>query len=350
MKSIQLAFLPASPGEDWRTLTLETRAPNMPSQVLVVPGAMVLCRTVEAQGRTDAQARAAALASLVDELAAPIGSCICALSPQGPTRRLAFVASRQAIEACIAEARTHGFYPDAIVPDFALLAASAEGVAMVASRGADTLARTASGGFACQTDLASLLTRGFACTEVEFETSVRRAVVSGDLRGLPNLLSALPVSKTTGVRPLLPAILAAAAATAIAVTLPWIDAGRLDGATQSVREQLDAVATKALPAGTRIVNPLAQLRQSASARQKAERGLGLVANLFEGLQHAPGVELTRLELASDGDVRASLIAQDLSLLQPLRDHLASTGAAISETPGDSQPNIIPVELSVKASR
>lgn len=350
MKSIQLAFLPASPGEDWRMLTLDTRTPTLPSRILVVPGAMVLCRTVEAQGRTDPQARAAALASLADELAAPIGSCICALGPQGSTRRLAFVASRQTIEACMAEARTHGFEPDAIVPDFALLVAPAEGVAFVASRGADTLVRTASGGFACQTDLASLLTRGLTCTEVEFEASFRRAVASGDLRGLPNLLSALPVAKTTGVRPLLPAILAAAAATAIAVALPWIDAGRLDGATHSVREQLDTVAAKALPAGTRIVNPLAQLRESASARQQAERGLGLVADLFEGLQQAPGVELTRLELASDGDVRASLVAPDLSLLQPLRDHLASTGAAISETPGDSQPNSIPVELSVKASR
>lgn len=350
MKSVQLAFLPASPDEDWFTLTLETRAPSMPSRVLVVPGAMVMCRTVEAQGRTDAQARATALASLVDELAAPIGSCVCALSPPGQPSRLAFVASRQPVEACIAEARTHGFEPDAIIPDFALLPIPADGTASIALRGADSLVRTATAGFSCQTDLTSLLTRGMTSTEVEFETSVRGVVTSGDLRRLPDLTSALPLAKTPGRRAILPAGLAAAAAIAVAVAAPWIDAARLDGATQSVREQTDAVVARALPTGTRIVNPLAQLRESASARQSAEAGLGLAADLFEGLQQAPGIDVTRLELASDGELRASLIASDLSLLQPLRDHLAATGAAISETPGDSQPNSIPVELSVRANR
>lgn len=347
MMQVQLAFAPASPAEDWRILTLDAATGRGPSRILVVPGAMVLAREVEAQGRTDAQAQAAALAGLAPALAAPVASCICALGKSSGALRLVFVASRSSLDDMVASARALGFAPDAVIPDYALLPQPLPGRASVARRGEDVLARTAAGGFACQPELFDLLTHDLVCVDVDVDRSAAQTASAGGLALLPNLYNA--ASSTTGKKShgLLPAGLAAAAALAVAASLPWVDAMQLDANSRELRARIDTIAREALPQGTIIANPLGQLRAASAAGERGELGLGLATALFEGLGKSSGVEMSRLALDKEGTLRASLVMPDTSLMQPLRDHLTASGIDLVETPGESLPNSIPVELVLR---
>jgi|GEM_PF-4312851 len=347
MKTVQLAFVPPAPGRGWRILTLTARSAEGPSRILVAPGASVLARQANAQGRTLAQEQATALADLAGDLATPADACVCALEPGRTGPRLAFIASRSEVDRWLTDARAQGLDPDAIIPDYALIPPPGEARATFARIGQDVAVRTAEGGFTCQSDLLEALTPGLSRSEVDIDAAAAGSLSGGLLKRIPNLLLALPRQPRTSQASLAKAGAAAIVSLCVLASLPWINAWRQDDAARRLRSQTDEVARSALPEGSRIVNPLAQLREASAVRRQAIASLSLAEDLFTGLRAAPGVEMTGLEIRPDGGVLARLLAPDLALLQPLRDHLSAAGIIWEETPLPSLPNSIPLDLSIR---
>jgi type II secretory pathway component PulL len=348
MKTVQLILPPASDGDVWRTSSVQTSAARSPARILLVPGALVMARSVESLGRTDAQARAATLSRLAPDMAMPASDCVCALSPVQGDTRMAHVMARAALDALVDRAKANGHAPEAVIADFALLPAPEAGGAIVAQHG-DCLVRTETSAFACERDLLPLLLGERQVQEVDFESAVAACIRQGRHLLVPNLFVAGGTAKKSApqVMPIAAAMAAAAALTIFAV-LPWIEAGQLNSATAHLRAEAETVAGKALPNAQRIVNPLAQLREAGLPRARAAAGLQNAVTVVEGLARSPGVAIARLSF--DGDaVTAHVSVPNTSLLQPMRDHIASSGLQLVETPGLSEPNSIPVELTVTAA-
>lgn len=347
MKTVQLAFPPSAPGHSWRILSLPARSSDGPRRILVVPGASVLARQASAPGRTPAQQQATALAGLMQEMASPAETCVCALEPTRSAQRLAFIASRSDLDRWLVEARAQGLDPDAIVPDFALLPVPSDARATIARIGEDVAVRTATAGFTCQSELVEVLTKGQELNEVDFDAAAAAGLAGGLLNRLPNLLLALPRQRPAPGASLAMAGVAALLGLCVLTSLPWIEAWRQDDAASRLRSKTEDLARSSLPDGSRIINPLAQLREASAMRRQATTSLSLADDLFKGLQTAPGVQMTQLALREDGGVVARLLAPDLALLQPLRDHLSGAGIAWEEIPLPSLPNSIPVDVSVR---
>jgi len=341
-------FAPAASGGAWRTMTVQSSAARGPARVLVAPGALVLARQVAAVGRTEAQARAAALAGLAHELAVPAEQCICALGPAEGGRRTAFVMARMSLDELVAGARANGFAADAATPDFMLLPQPSVNIAYVAD-GADARVRTAEGGFACPPDLVAVLLGDRQREHIDFDGAVAASARDGGLTAMPNLIEGsrtTQAEKRTGGWAVAAASLAAALL--VFAALPWIDAYKLEAATSDMRRATDAAVRAALPPETRIVNALAQLREAHLPRAQAAESLNHATVLIEGLALSPGVAVSRIDL-TDGGVHAQVNVANTALLQPLRDHIAASGLKLVEAPGLSEPNNIPVDLQVSAT-
>ena len=345
MKTVQLIHPPVHEGDTWRTSSVQTSASRGPARILLAPGALVMARNVNALGRTDAQARAATLSQLAPDMATPASECVCALSPVAGGMRTAHVIARSALDALMEQAKAHAHAPDAVIADFALLPAPEAGEAMVSERG-DCLVRTATGAFACERDLLPLLLREAQAQQVDFESAAEACIRQGRHLALPDLIVAGGTTKASAPRIVpLAAAMTAFAALSILAALPWIEANQLNAATAQLRAEAQTVARKALPNAQRIINPLAQLREAGLPRARATAGLENAVTVVEGLARAPGVAIARLSF--DGEaVTAHVGVPNTSLLQPMRDHIAASGLQLLETPGHSEPNNIPVELTV----
>jgi type II secretory pathway component PulL len=307
-----------------------------------------MARIVESLGRTDAQARAATLSRLAPDMAMPASECVCALAPVQGDTRMAHVMARRALEALIERAKANGHAPEAVIADFALLPAPEAGGAIIAQHG-DCLVRTETSAFACERDLLPMLLGERQVQEVDFESAAAAFIRQGRHLAVPNLFVAGGATKTSAPQVMpIAAAMAAAAALTIFAALPWIEAGQLNAATAHLRAEAETVARMALPSAQRIVNPLAQLREAGLPRARAAAGLENAVTVVEGLARSPGVAIARLSF--DGEaVTAHVGVPNTSLLQPMRDHVAASGLQLVETPGLSEPNSIPVELTVTAA-
>lgn len=346
MKPVQLVLVPDNE-DPWQTLSVAGAPARSPRCVLVVPGAHVLAREIDVAGATPAQSRAAALATLAPELAAPADQLTCALGTPSGGRRIVLVASRARIDAWLSSAKAQGLAPDAILPDFMLLPVPEPGQAHIAARGEDVVVRSASSAFTCQRELAERLVTNLTLMTIDLEQAAANALRRGMIANAPNLLDG--ISRTTRKAParaMIWPVAAAAAALVAATAAPWISAARINGATAELRNEGDAVARAALPDASRIVDARAQLREAALPHERTQKALTHATGILEGLAQTSGVQLSRLELGPDGAMHASLAASDLSQLQPLRDHIARLGLRSAETPGDSRPNSLSVDFAV----
>ena len=348
MKTVQLILPPANDGDTWRATSVQTSTARGPARILLAPGALVMARIVESLGRTDAQARAATLSRLAPDMAMPASECVCALAPVQGDTRMAHVMARRALEALIERAKANGHAPEAVIADFALLPAPEAGGAIIAQHG-DCLVRTETSAFACERDLLPMLLGERQVQEVDFESAAAAFIRQGRHLAVPNLFVAGGATKTSAPQVMpIAAAMAAAAALTIFAALPWIEAGQLNAATAHLRAEAETVARMALPSAQRIVNPLAQLREAGLPRARAAAGLENAVTVVEGLARSPGVAIARLSF--DGEaVTAHVGVPNTSLLQPMRDHVAASGLQLVETPGLSEPNSIPVELTVTAA-
>jgi len=345
MKTVQMIIPPAREDETWRVLDVRTTAARGPSRILLAPGALVMSRTIDAVGRTDAQACAAALSLLAPDMAMPAGDCVCALGSVQGGRRMVHAIARGALDALLARAKTQGYAPDAVIADFSVMPQPAPGAAIVAQRG-DCLVRTSTAAFACDRELLPMILGEQTIEDVDFESVLIACVNQSRQVGIPDLLVAGGNAKVAAPRTM-PIVAGIAAATALSIfaALPWIEAGRLNQTTSQLQSEAEALAREALPTAQRIVNPLAQLREASLPRAQAAIALANAVTVVEGLARSPGVSIARLSF--DGEaVAAHVGVPNTSLLQPLRDHLATNGLLLVETPGLSEPNSIPVELTV----
>lgn len=346
MKPVQLVFV-SDGDEAWRIVPVAGAPARSPQCVLVVPGADVLAREVEISGATPAQSRAAALATLAPDLAAPADQLICGLGPAGAGRWIALVASRARAEAWLSSARVRGFAPDTILPDYMLLPVPDHGDAHVAATGEDVVVRAGWTGFSCQRDLAEQLVRALTPVTMDLEQAAVNAVRSGAIARAPDLLPGISATnRKSPAGSMVWPLAAAAAALVIATAAPWVSASRINGATADLRKQGEEVARAALPNASRIVDASAQLREATLPRERTGLALEYATGVLEGLTLTSGVNLSRLEFSGDGVMHASLSAADLSQLQPLRDRISQLGLRSTETPGESSANTLSVDFAV----
>lgn len=346
MKPVQLILAPIA-DEGWRTLDVETTSTRWPRRILVIPGALVLAREVEAQGRTEAQAKATALAALAPDLAMPADTTICALGSQANGKRIAYVAARAVIASLLTSARARDYAPEAVTPDYALLPLPSTGGATVVMA-TDCIVRTANSGFACQPDMLDIMLGELQPNAVTFVEAASRLAQNG--ASPPNLMPAARTTKrSTGLRA--PWLAGAAVVVAFSAfcALPWVETNQLNASTETLRREIVATAKVALPEGARVVNALAQLREASMPKAQATDTLDRATVMIEGLARSSGVAVARLELDADA-VRAHVGVSSTSLLQPLRDHVIAHGLQLVETPGLSQPNSIPVQLELVGQR
>jgi len=85
--------------------------------VLVVPGADVLIRWVSVKAASEAQARAAALAQLEDQMTSPAGAHLALAPAEADGQRLAAVVAAARMQAWLDGAALHGIAPDLVIPD-----------------------------------------------------------------------------------------------------------------------------------------------------------------------------------------------------------------------------------------
>lgn len=345
MKPVQLVFL--SDDDAWRTVSIADAPAKSPRCVLVVPGAHVLAREVEIVGSTPAQSRAAALATLAPDLAVPANQLICSIGTVAPGQRIALIAARAKVDEWQDAAKGRGLSPNLIIPDFLLLPVSQQGEAHVAARGDEVVVRTHQAAFTCQRELAERMFGALKTVTLDLDQAATRVVRSGALGHTPNLLvGATGKSERPLGRSMRWPAAAAAAALIVATLAPWVSAWRLDDATTDLRRQGHEVARAALPDAKRIVDASAQLREAFLPRERTGKALSHAVAIMEGLSRTHGVQMSRLELREDGLMHASLLAADLSQLQPLRDHVASLGLNSGETPGDSLANSLSIDFTV----
>lgn len=346
MRPVQLIFL-SEGNETWRTFPVAGAPARSPRCILVVPGAYVLAREIEAAGSTPAQSRAAALAALAPDLAAPVDQLVCGVGAAGAGQHIALIAARNQIDGWLNSARERGLTPDAVLPDYMMLPVPELGQVQVATSGEDVIVRLGHAGFACQHDLADQLIGARTRVAANLEQAAIEAVRRGAIASAPSLLAGLTrTSRNVPTRSMLWPVAAAAAALVIATVAPWVSASRINGATAELREAGDAAARAALPNARRIVDAKAQLREAAMPRERTGQALTYATGVLEGLSRTSGVQLSRLEFGADGVMHASLTAADLSQLQPLRDHIALLGLRSAETPGQSSPNSLSVDFTV----
>lgn len=353
MSTTRLVF--AAPGDGAWSQVAASGTGKRDSVVLVLPGEDILGREAAIPGSTQRQAQAAALQVLADDLAAAEGN-IAAVGAPAPgaagAARLGCVIARTRLSDWQAAARARGLRPDRIVPDYCLLARPGQvDVLRVAHAGGRVIARGTDGGFASEDGLLALLACGRHVEPADLEQEAVSAVRSGRLASEPDFSAAIPPETPAGhdARLRTRILVAASLAAALFLAAPWVQVLRLNLAAGQARQAAEDTARSSLPGASRIVNARAQIAEALIPLGGANGSLAAAQALLAGLRHAPTVQIT--SLASEGEeALAQLSAAQDGDLQPLRDHLAASEVAVTETASPGPDGRLVVDLRLRAAR
>ncbi|MEZ5936594.1 MAG: type II secretion system protein GspL [Hyphomonadaceae bacterium] len=346
MTLIRLGLLPR-PGQQWRELAVTTPGRAKSLKVLVVPGEGAVSRWLEVKGSTTAQIGAAARLQIADDLAQPLGDCAVALGAAHDGRRQVCVVANNDLAAWKAEAASHGFIPDAIVPDYALLALPDEDAIAAAQIDGETIAGGPGVGFACQPELASLLLQDRDTQPVDFDERIVRCARQNALSSAPNFAARSGEGAAGGLQERALHLAAVAALALLVGSLaPWVHALRIDASAASMRKQATRIAAETLPDAPQIRDARAQLLEPLRPFTHSRKSVELSLALFDGLAQAPGVLINRLEVDPDGQLLAALSVSSPSDLDPVQASLAGAGYRTSQTQGATAAGRTTIDLVV----
>jgi general secretion pathway protein L len=320
-------------------------------RILVVPGEEVLGRWIAASGRTPAQARAAALAQLAPDLAAPPSELAAALGPERGGDRLVCIVARSRVDGWRAQATARGFTPDLIVPDYAVLASATEPGLRLSRRDGSMLVAGDGLAFAAEPELARLLIQSRTTAEIDFDAAILSWARGGGPALAPDLLSAIPSRAEPGSaqRSLARTGLYGLLALLLAVLAPWIQVWRLDGAARDMRAEAAATLRSLLPDAPAGASPRALLRAELAAYRADPALMSLTAQVLEALAATPAVDIRKVEAIAPGEVHARLGVATPDDLAPLRQSLAERGLALEETSTPDDAARLAVDLVVRGS-
>lgn len=310
--------------------------PSAPTRfVLVAPGADVAARWVDLPARSEAQARAAALMLLQDEQAVEGEALHVALGPpDGAGRRLSLSVGDGRMRAWLDLARTYGFEPDAVIPDFMLLPQPQDGVVRGAQFGGAVVVRGHDLAFSAEPDLALAVLAGREVAMLDPEEAERLAAACAAAPDIDLLQG--PFAAGAQDRPRLREYRRAAVlAAALVLSVPLLDAAqalRLNLAAGKLERGARTELSAVLPKGAPSDEPAAQAQAALARAELASGGgpAGLSAQFFNALSGIDGAQAESLIVSPDGALRASVSHANYSDMELLRDALRGQGLGFRE--------------------
>lgn len=317
--------------------------------IAVAPGDGVVLHWVEMPDLSPAQAAAAGRIAAAEVCAAPASEAHVAVGARDAEGQHALaVADAAAVAGWLARCAAAGLDPDRLVPAPLLLPVPAEGV-NVAEAGDLILARGDRLAFAAEPELAALLIGDVAVEKLDgaaFEAGLGAAldVLPVDLRQGP--FAKVRPWRLDGQRLRRLALWGAL----ILLTLPLINLVvllRHSLAADVAEVALANEATRLLPRGTAVVDPVAQVEA-----RLAETGAGgpafstAAAALFGALREVGGAELTSLRYG-DGQLTAAVATASAGDMATIQARLAAAGFDAAPGAPRTEAGKSVVELTVR---
>lgn len=298
------------------------------SPVAIAPADAVTLHWAELPDRSTAQSVGAARLLAADASAAPVADLHVAVGREGDLadRPIGVVAMARMAE-WLALLAANGVDPDALLPAPMLLPRPDEGY-VSADLGGEGVVRGATSGFADEALLTGLVTGGIAPALLgrdDLEAAIVAAVAAPalDLRQGPFARRRRVALDWALIRRL--GWLAAAILT-VTLLVSLVNILKYNLAASSLERRADLLARANLPHGEAVNDADRQL----DARLTAMRGGGLgfsdtAAALFAAVRAVPGAELSALAFDPDGDLRATIAADNEGEATDLRNRIAADG-------------------------
>lgn len=305
--------------------------------VLVVPGAEVLIRWVPVKAASEAQARAAALAQLEDQMTSAAGAHLALGPAEADGQRLAAVVAAARMQAWLDSAALHGISPDLVIPDCLALPEPAEdpdGASILATSdfGGLTAVRGRRLAFTGEPDLVAAVV-GARPAQTLAGPALERALADMAVSPVLNLLQGAfdpdrrePLGRRDLRRPALLAL--------VLLISPLILWGAQAGAdhvrAMQAEARAEAKVTALLPEGTTVTDPASQAQAQLDALSLASGGGagGLAAQLFSAVEPLDQVQVESLIVMPDGSARAALSHAAYSDGEGLAQALQAAGLTV----------------------
>ena len=298
--------------------------------VLAVPGQDVVTRRLDLGAARPAQARAAALFQLAQDMAEPAEDLHAATgAPDAEGRRMAAAVSAATLARWRRRAVDLGLTPDVILPDSLLPPAPEDGgwtalnlFDRVAMRGRDAA-------FTAEPDLAAAITGGETVSVMEADGRIAEGVIATALEPPLNLLEGLAEGAApAGWRPWRRAMALAAALAAAPLLMIAAEAVRFEIVAHTLEQRSRDTVRETWPEAAPGADPGAEARRRLGPVLNGGFS-GLAAALFTAIEQVDGTELETLVLDDGGEVRAAIGHRDYSDLERLNAALAHHGLLLS---------------------
>ena len=342
-----------------RTVHGPTHNAQLEPVLLVAPGCDVSARWIQIEARSEAQARAAAMFALEDQLGGSKEGLHLALSPglEGG-QRLALITTQEHIEGWLAGARQRGFEAQGLVPDYLLLPEPENDSALGLKFGALLAVRARKLAFSAEPALARQVLGARVLRVVEdpgqaqsMLARIALAPLEIDLLQAQFARKAQRASASAG-GPSRRLIAATIAALALIAPLPDVAAGiRYHVAAQAANQRAAALAKQIAPNAPSSLDPvsLVRARLQTGAAPKVAGFAAISASLFAALEQANNVQLDSLAYAPDGDLRATLTYGAFGDIEQLRAALGATGLMLEEGAATNRNERFSVDVRIRSA-
>lgn len=325
--------------------------------VLVAPGCDVTARWIEIAARSEAQARAAALFALEDQLSGAKESLHLALGAAIGPERLALVAAKDSITAWLEGARARGFEAQALVPDYLLLPEAEGDNALGVKYGALLAVRARRLAFSAEPVLAHQVLGARPLRVIEDpaqaqEMIARRAASPLEADLLQGQFARKQDRPANGSGP--SPRLVAALVGALALLAPagdWASGLRHHFAAEGANARAAALARQIAPNAPASLDPVSLIRSrlQAGAAPRVAGFAAISASLFGAIEQVNTIQLDSLAYAPDGALRATLTYSSFSDLEVLRGALAGSGLVLEEGGATNRDGRFSVDVRVRSA-
>lgn len=309
--------------------------------VAIIPGNETIVHVLPGAGLTDAQARGAARIALADTSVAPVDTLHIAVGPEIDGERVTVAIDTARLTERLATLSVSGLDPDALVP--AVLVPPSPEVGFVrAVLGEEAVVRGGGAAFVDDPVLTPILVPEEIVT---LDREVTEAAIIAAAANPPvDLRQGIFAKRRTWAadRARLRTILWLAAACLAALLLvPIATLINLTMTAVAIEGRAAARVAAALPPGTVVTNPVAQMDERLGAVGLQNGGLlplaGAVASAVEAV---PGVEVERLVYTGAEGLRVGIRAPNTGDYQILIAKLSASGLTVNEGGTDGAREIV----------
>jgi general secretion pathway protein L len=299
----------------------------------VVPASDVIVHQLALSGLTDAQARGAARLAVAENSVSPISALHVAVSGEIAGERTVVALNSLHMAAYLAAFTTRGIDPDAIIAAPLILRRPEVGF-VIADLEHETIIRGRDGAFIDDPILTPLLTGGeiLKLDGADLENAIIAAVANPEVDLRQGVFArrrrwAVDTQRLRRIGWLTAACLASL------LVLPVVELIHLNAAARHIEAQNVLIAQSALPPGTIVNDPLAQLDARLAALGGAGGGFLPIVNAVAAAANATAnVELGAMTFDSEGGLHVSAHATGLSELVAFETRMNAAGLLVVPVP------------------